>query len=74
MAHGTPDPSNAYYAVMQDRLDALYGGKVMIYTVEGWPRLENVIPKLKEKGVKNVNFNAVDDGCGRPCKQRYGRR
>ncbi len=56
MAHGTPDPSNAYYAVMQDRLDALYGGKVMIYTVEGWPRLENVIPKLKEKGVKNVTL------------------
>ena len=49
MAHGTSDPSNAYYAVMQDRLDVLYGGKVMIYTVEGWPRLENVIPKLKEK-------------------------
>ena len=28
----------------------------MIYTVEGWPRLENVIPKLKEKGVKNVTL------------------
>ena len=28
MAHGTPDPSNAYYAVMQDRLNKLYDGKV----------------------------------------------
>lgn len=56
MAHGTPDPSNAYYAVMQDRLDALYGGKVLLYTVEGWPRLENIIPQLKAKGVKNVTL------------------
>lgn len=56
MAHGTPDPSNAYYAVMQDRLDSLYGGKVMIYTVEGWPSLETVMPVLEEKGVKNITL------------------
>ena len=56
MAHGTPDPSNAYYAVMQDRLDTLYGGKVLIYTVEGWPALDDVIPKLKENGVKNITL------------------
>lgn len=56
MAHGTPDPSNAYYAVMQDRLDALYDGNVMIYTVEGWPSLEDIIPKLKAKGIKNITM------------------
>lgn len=56
MAHGTPDPSNAYYAVMQERLNDLYGGKVLIYSVEGWPSLEDVIPMLKEKGVKNVTL------------------
>ena len=56
MAHGTPDPSNAYYAVMQDKLDALYGGKVMIYTVEGWPALDDVIPELEAKGVKNITL------------------
>ena len=56
MAHGTPDPSNAYYAVMQDKLDALYGAKVMIYTVEGWPALDDVIPKLEANGVKNVTL------------------
>lgn len=56
MAHGTPDPSNAYYAVMQDRLDSLYGGKVMIYTVEGWPALDDVIPELEAKGVKNITL------------------
>lgn len=56
MAHGTPDPSNAYYSVMQDKLDALYGGKVMVYTVEGWPALEDVIGKLEANGVKNVTL------------------
>lgn len=56
MAHGTPDPANAYYAVMQDRLDALYGGKVMIYTVEGKQNLEDIIPKLKAQKIKNVTI------------------
>ncbi len=46
MAHGTPDPSNAYYSVMQERLSALRND-AFIYTVEGFPRLENLICKLK---------------------------
>ncbi len=54
MAHGTPDPANAYYSVMQDRLNDIYGGKVLIYTVEGKPNLEDVIAKLKTQKVKNV--------------------
>ena len=41
---------------MQDRLDALYGGKVMIYTVEGKPNLEDIIPKLKAQKIKNVTI------------------
>ena len=56
MAHGTPDPANAYYAVMQDRLNDLYNGKVLIYTVEGHPNLENVIAQLKADNVKNVTM------------------
>lgn len=56
MAHGTPDPSNAYYSVMQDRLNKLYDGKALIYTVEGWPSIEDVIPQLKAKGVKNITL------------------
>lgn len=56
MAHGTPDPANAYYAVMQDRLNDLYNGKVMIYTVEGKPNLEDVISKLKAQNIKNVTI------------------
>lgn len=56
MAHGTPDPSNAYYSVMQDRLNKLYDGKVMIYTVEGWPSLEDIILQLKAKGINHVTM------------------
>ena len=54
MAHGTPDPSNAYYSVIQDRLHKVYGENVYIYTVEGWPSLEDIIPKLKAKHIKTV--------------------
>ena len=51
MAHGTPHPANAYYAVMQDRLEELGYDNVLIFSVEGWPHLDTVIPKLKAKGI-----------------------
>lgn len=54
MAHGTPHPANAYYSVVQNRLDAANLGNVYIYSVEGWPHLDTVIPQLKAKGIKNV--------------------
>ncbi len=54
MAHGTPSPANAYYAVMQDRLDVLNDHNVYIYSVEGWPHLQTVIPELQKKGIKKV--------------------
>lgn len=53
MAHGTPDPSNAYYSVMQDRLSSLRTD-AFIYTVEGCPRLENLLEKLKSQQVSKV--------------------
>ena len=56
MAHGTPHPANAYYAVLQDRLDAANVGNVFVYSVEGWPHLDTVIPQLKAKGIKNVTL------------------
>lgn len=56
MAHGTPHPANAYYSVMQNRLDEIAGGKAIIFSVEGWPALEHVIPQLKEKGIKNITL------------------
>ncbi|MDY4920391.1 MAG: sirohydrochlorin cobaltochelatase [Phascolarctobacterium sp.] len=56
MAHGTPHPANAYYAVMQDRLNELGYSNVLIFSVEGWPHLDTVIPQLKAKGIKNVTL------------------
>jgi sirohydrochlorin cobaltochelatase len=56
MDHGTPHPSNAYYSVMQARLHEMGMNNVYIYTVEGWPQLETVIPQLKANGIKNVTL------------------
>lgn len=56
LAHGTPQPSNAYYSVIQAKLDELGYKNVFIYTVEGWPNLETVIPKLKANKIKNVTL------------------
>ena len=56
MTHGTPHPSNAVYAVIQDRLHKLGKGKIHVYSVEGMPMLEHVIPVLKEEGVKHVTL------------------
>ncbi len=56
MAHGTPDPSNAYYSVIQDRITSMGFPNTFIYTVEGWPSLETVIPQLKAKGIKHVTL------------------
>jgi len=56
MAHGTPHPANAFYSVFQDRLNKLGKGTALVYSVEGWPGLDDVIPKLKEAGVKNITL------------------
>lgn len=56
MAHGTPDPSNAYYAVIQDRIEEAGLKNAYIYTVEGTPNLEQVIPQLKAKGINHVTL------------------
>ena len=54
MAHGTPDPSNAYYSVMQNKLRAMKRNDVHIYTVEGWPRLDDWAGKLKMHKVEKI--------------------
>ena len=56
LEHGTPHPANAYYSVMQNRLNQLGYDNVYIYTVEGWPSLDDIIPQLKKKGVKNITL------------------
>lgn len=59
MAHGTPHPSNAYYAVIQTRVDMAKLKNVFVYTVEGWPHLQNIIPKLKAAGIENVTLMPI---------------
>lgn len=56
MAHGTPHPANAYYAVMQDKLEALGYENALLFSVEGWPNFENVLEELKERKIKNVTM------------------
>ncbi|WP_432646756.1 sirohydrochlorin cobaltochelatase [Mitsuokella sp.] len=56
MAHGTPQTSNAYYSVIQAKIDELGYKNVFVYTVEGWPSLETVMPKLKKNGIKHVTL------------------
>ena len=56
MAHGTPHPANAYYSVMQARLNEIGREDALIYSVEGWPHLDTVIPMLKAKKVKEVTL------------------
>ena len=56
MAHGTPNIANAYYAVIQEKLQELGYDNVFIETVEGWPSLETIIPKLKAKKIKQVTI------------------
>ncbi|MBR4696196.1 MAG: sirohydrochlorin cobaltochelatase [Selenomonadaceae bacterium] len=56
LAHGTPQPANAYYSVIQAKLAEKGYNNVYVYTVEGWPSLETVIPKLKKDGVSKVTL------------------
>ena len=56
MAHGTPQVSNAYYSVIQAKFNELGYKNVYVYTVEGWPNLETVMPKLKANGIKHVTL------------------
>ncbi|MBR3623907.1 MAG: sirohydrochlorin cobaltochelatase [Selenomonadaceae bacterium] len=56
LAHGTPQPANAYYSVIQAKLSEMGYNNVYVYTVEGWPNLETVMPKLKKNGIKKVTL------------------
>lgn len=59
MAHGTPHPGNAYYSVIQNRLNQLGMNNVWVYSVEGRPNLDDVIPQLKQKGIKHVTLMPI---------------
>lgn len=59
MAHGTPHPANAYYAVIQDRIRELGLNHLFVYSVEGRPDLDDVIPRLKETGIRRVTLMPI---------------
>ena len=56
MAHGTPHPSNAFYTMIQTRLESAGIKNVYVYTVEGWPMLSDIIPRLRQNGIKHVTL------------------
>jgi len=54
MGHGGVHPANAAYAALQLKFDAAKLKNVYIYTVEGFPALEDVIAKLKQDKATRV--------------------
>lgn len=56
MAHGTLHPSNSYYTLLQTRFEMARWDRTFVYTLAGWPRLEHIIPLLKEKGIRRVTL------------------
>ena len=56
MGHGGVNPSNAAYAALQMKLQDAGLKNVFIFTVEGYPTVENLIEKLKEQKIKKVTL------------------
>ena len=53
MGHGTPHPSNAFYAALMLQLQ-LKDPNIFVGTVEGYPDLDLITTLLKEKKIKKV--------------------
>lgn len=56
LAHGTPHPANAYYSVIQLRLQEILRRQVYLYSVEGWPNLASVLPVLRAQHIQAVTL------------------
>ena len=56
MAHGTLHPSNCFYTLLQTRMDMAHWENAFVYTLAGWPRMEQIVPKLKELGIRRVKL------------------
>ena len=56
MAHGTLHPSNCFYTLLQTRMDMAHWDNAFVYTLAGWPRMEQIVPKLKERGIRRVKL------------------
>ena len=50
MGHGSSHWANDYFLILQDKIEALGAGNYFVYTVEGNPEIEDIIPKLRRKG------------------------
>lgn len=56
MGHGSSHPSNSSYALFQYVLDDLEIRNTFVATVEGYPAIDNVIPKLKKNNIEKVTL------------------
>lgn len=54
MGHGSTHPANASYALLQCILNDSGIEKIFVGTVEGYPIIQNIIPRLKEKNIREV--------------------
>jgi len=54
MGHGGVHPANAAYAALQMKLEQAGFHHVYIYTVEGFPSLDNVLEKLQRRQVQKA--------------------
>ena len=53
MGHGTPHPSNAFYAAFMYQLQQK-DPNIFVGTVEGWPGIDEVVAWLKSKHIKKA--------------------
>ena len=56
MGHGGVNPSNTAYAALQMKLQDAGMSNVFVFTVEGYPTIENLIAQLKAKNVEKVTL------------------
>lgn len=62
--HGTEHPANAVYGMLQTVLIDEDYENVFIATLEGYPTIENVVKKLKKKGIKKTKLIPLLLVCG----------
>ncbi|WP_160686825.1 sirohydrochlorin cobaltochelatase [Clostridium sp. C2-6-12] len=62
--HGTEHPANAVYGMLQTVLIDEEYENVFVATIEGYPTIENVVKKLKKKGIKKTKLVPLLLVCG----------
>ncbi len=56
MGHGGVSPANTAYAALQLKLEDAGLKNVFVFTVEGYPTVENLLAKLKKNKIKTVTL------------------